>query len=55
MSLSDDQWLFLRDVEKLIAFAESKLFKLILGEGYRTKDKKWNLIRRAKQAFMVIM
>ena len=39
MSLSDEQWEFLKDVAKLIAWAEANGFKLTEGEGYRTADQ----------------
>lgn len=39
MSLSDEQWLFLQDVAKLIKFAVSKGMKLTGGELMRTPEQ----------------
>lgn len=39
MSLSDEQWAFLRDVATLICFAEEQGFKLTGGELFRTAEQ----------------
>ena len=39
MSLSDEQWLFIKDLAKLTSFAENQGFKLTLGEGFRTQEQ----------------
>jgi hypothetical protein len=39
MTLSDHQWEFLKDVAKLIQFAEERGIKLTAGEMYRTNDQ----------------
>lgn len=39
MGLSDEQWLFLQDVAKLIEFAKSKGMKLTGGELLRTPEQ----------------
>ena len=41
MTLSDHQWEFLKDVAKLIQYAESIGIKLTGGELYRTADQQW--------------
>lgn len=39
MSLSDEQWLFLQDVAKLIDYVKSKGWKLTGGELFRTAEQ----------------
>jgi peptidoglycan L-alanyl-D-glutamate endopeptidase CwlK len=39
MSKSDEQWLFLQDVAKLVLFAHAHGYKLTGGELYRTQEQ----------------
>lgn len=39
MKLSDEQWEFLKDIARLILWAEENGYKMTEGEGYRTADQ----------------
>lgn len=48
MSLSDEQWLFLQDVAKLIQFAAQAGFKLTGGELMRTSEQQEIYLKTGK-------
>ena len=39
MGMSDRQWEFVRDISKLIVWADENGYKMTFGEGYRTQDQ----------------
>ena len=49
MSQSDEQWEFLQDVGKLIAFAKEKGFKLTGGELWRTPEMQKIYLKQLNQ------
>ena len=52
MSKSDEQWLFLQDVAKLIEYAKSINIKLTGGELYRTKYQQEKYVADGKSKTM---
>ena len=52
MGLSDVQWEFVKDLSKLIVYAESKGYKLTQGEGKRTVYQQAEYVRTGKSQTM---
>ena len=48
MSKSDEQWLFLKDIAKLIQYADAIGIKLTGGELYRTKEQQDIYVQQGK-------
>ena len=48
MSKSDEQWLFLKDVAKLIIYADDLGYKLTGGELYRTEEQQQIYLNEGK-------